>query len=71
MLQKALDPVVELQKQNNEKLGALQGQLLVLQRQVKTKEAEEESLLPWLGNRELFLLAIVVVIQSIIFWLFK
>ncbi len=68
MLQKALDPVVELQKKNNDKLSAMQGQLLVLQRKVNPTNDDGTA---WLGNRELFLLALVIVVQSILFWMFK
>ena len=67
-LQKALEPVTKLQQTNNDKIAAVQGQLLVLQRRLPEKGDE---LGPFGMNRDVFLVAVILVFQLILFWLFK
>ena len=66
VLKKALEPMNKLQQENNEKMSALQGQLLVIQRTLRQRDEDAG-----VSNRDLFLLAAVVLIQTFLFWLFK
>ena len=68
ILQKTLEPIIELQKQNKEKMNSLQGQLLVLNRRLPDKDEADG---PFGMNRDVFMIAIVLLIQLIMFWLFK
>ena len=66
-LQKALQPLLQAQKEQIDKLSALQGQLVVLQRSLR--QQQEIGLLQ--TNRDWILLAILFAFQGILFWLFK
>ena len=65
-LRKALEPMEKLHRDQLDKLSALQGQLMVLRRQTETPQDN-----PLLSTRDFFLLAIVLVFQTILFWAFK
>ena len=66
-LQKTLQPLIQAQKEQTDKLSSLQGQLVVLQRTIR--QQQEIGLLQ--SNRDWVLLAILFVFQGILFWLFK
>ena len=66
-MQKALQPLLQAQKEQTDKLSALQGQLVVLQRTVR--QQQDIGLLQ--TNRDWILLAILFAFQGILFWLFK
>lgn len=64
---KALDPLVDSQKQLNERIGTVQNQLSLLSRRLNNDM--EASFLP--NSRDLFLVGAVLLIQVIIFWIFR
>lgn len=64
---KALEPLIEVQKQVNDRLQAMQGQLTLVHRRINN--SEDESLLP--STRDLFLIAVIILIQLLLFWLFR
>lgn len=66
-LQKALQPLLQAQKDQTDRLTSLQQQLVALQRVMR--QQQEIGILQ--SNRDWILLAILFVFQGILFWLFK
>ena len=62
----ALDPLLQIQRETREKLSSLQGQIQCLNRTLQSRE--QESLIQ---TRELFIIAVTLLFQAILFWVFK
>ena len=65
-LHDSIEPIIKQQKETAEKLSLIQTQLLVIQRQIQLNN--NDSLF---NNRDLFVYAVILVIQVILFWWFK
>jgi hypothetical protein len=66
-LRKALHPLEDLQRQHAEKLSAIQGQMMVLSRNTEyTANLQANSF-----HRDLYLVAVVLVLQMVIMWIMK
>ena len=67
-LQKALQPLADAQKQQADRLSAIQSQLSVLNRNVNL--AAEAGGGPFC-HRDLFLVAMVLAVQLVMLWMFR
>jgi len=68
VLSTALEPLVSLQREANQKLSTVQGQLATVQRQIRSTSAEQDQLFT---NRDVFLVGALLIIQLALMWLFK
>ena len=70
-LARALQPLVDLQKDNNKKLTEIQTQLLRLNSHV-VNARDPDAANTWLPpNRDLFIIALVLILQFMVMWFFK
>ena len=66
-IERVIEPLVELQRQNNEKLTAVQNQLVALHRQTRIIIQTGAAI----SNRDVMLAALLLLCQVVLFWLFK
>ena len=65
--ERVIEPLIELQRQNNEKLGVVQNQLVALHRQTRLIVQTGAAI----SNRDVMLAALLLLCQVVLFWLFK
>lgn len=66
-IERVIEPLVELQRQNNERLNAVQNQLVALHRQTRIIVETGAAI----SNRDVMLAALLLLCQVVLFWLFK
>jgi hypothetical protein len=66
-LDKLIQPVIELQQMNCEKLSCLQGQFLNMQRQ----QVSVQENAGYIQTKDWLLLAVFLVFQTILSWIFR
>ena len=65
--ERRIEPLIELQRQNNMKISAIQNQMVALQRQTRMIAQSGAAL----SNRDVMLASLLLLCQVVLFWLFK